>query len=140
LLDALQHGSVPLLSLLREIRAAYDPSRNPLFQMMISLQPPMSPIDAAWDLTQSAASSSSAKMDLYLNLETRPDGLRVSFVHNPDLLDPAGLQRMFADWRALLEGAAARPDCRIAELPMYVSSNHNRQASLPERIRRWFFR
>jgi hypothetical protein len=130
-LDALQHGSVPLLRLLREIRPPHDPSRNPLFQIMISLEPPMPPVDAAWDLTQSGASSGSTKMDMYLNLDMRPDGLMAPIMYNPDLLDAAGVRRMFADWRALLEAAISRPDCPIAELPLPA------KRTVRERIRQW---
>jgi hypothetical protein len=135
LLDALHHGSVPLLRLLREIRPAPDPSRNPLFQIMISLEPPTPQVHPAWDLTLSHVSSGSTKMDMYLNLETRPDGLMAPIMYNPDVLDAAGVRRMFADWRALLEGAIARPDCPIGELPLAPRSSP--KLGLQARIRRW---
>ena len=117
-LDALEHGSVPLLKLLDAVRPPRDPSRNPLFQIMISLEPPMPPIDPAWDLTQASVSSGSTKMDLYLNLDTRPDGLMAPIMYNPDLLDPAAVRRMFEDWRALLENGVREPDRPIAQLPL----------------------
>ena len=141
-LDALQHGSVPLLRLLREIRPPHDPSRNPLFQIMISLEPPMPPVDPSWDLTQSGASSGSTKMDMYLNLDTRPNGLMAPIMYNPDLLDAAGVRRMFADWRALLEGAIAKPNSQISELPLPVHSEEELPAerSVKGRIRKWFGR
>jgi hypothetical protein len=136
MLDALQHGSVPLLRLLREIRPAYDPSRNPLFQIIISLQPPMPPVDPSWDLTQSSASSGGTKMDMYVNLEVRPNGLMAPIAYNTDLLDPADVRRMFADWRAVLEGAIAMPDCRIGDLPL--SAAPVPKPTLQGRIRGWF--
>jgi hypothetical protein len=145
-LDALEHGSVPLLRLLREIRPAYDPSRNPLFQIMISLEPPPVPsMDPAWDLTQSGASSGSTKMDMYLNLDTRPDGLMSPIMYNPDLLDPADVRQMFADWRVLLEGAIANPDCPISDLPLPVHSGKTQSEPAPAmsftgKIRGWFGR
>jgi hypothetical protein len=126
--DALEHGSVPLLRLLREIRPPHDPSRNPLFQIMISLEPPMPAVDPAWDLTQSGASSGSTKMDMYLNLDTRPDGLMAPIMYNPDLLDAASVRRMFADWRALLEAAIANPNSPIAP---------GAKPGLTARLRRW---
>jgi surfactin family lipopeptide synthetase A len=133
--DALEHGSVPLLRLLREIRPPHDPSRNPLFQIMISLEPPMPAVDPAWDLTQSGASSGSTKMDMYLNLDTRPDGLMAPIMYNPDLLDAASVRRMFADWRALLEAAIAKPDSPIADLPL--PRELPAKPGLTGRLRRW---
>lgn len=138
-LDTLQHSSVPLLRLLREIRPAYDPSRNPLFQMMISIEPPTPPVDDAWDLTQSGACSGSTKMDMYLNFETRPDGLISPILYNPDLQDPADVRHMFSDWRALLEAAIADPTCAIANLRLPVSPVEPApKTGLWNRIRRRF--
>jgi non-ribosomal peptide synthetase component F len=114
--DALEHGSVPLMRLLREVRPPWDPSRNPLFQIMISLEPPMPAIDRAWDLTQSAVSSGSTKMDMYLNLDTRPDGLMAPIMYNPDLFDAATVRRVFADWRSILEDGVANPDLPVVKL------------------------
>ena len=115
-LDALEHGQVPLLKLLEAVRPKRDDSRNPLFQIMISLEPPMAPVDPAWDLTQASVSSGSTKMDMYLNLDTRPDGLMAPIMYNPDLLESATVRRMFDDWQSVLQAAASSPDCPIAEL------------------------
>ena len=117
-LDALEHGSVPLLRLLEEVRPARDDSRNPIFQIMISLEPPMPPIDQAWDLTQASVSSGSTKMDMYLNLDTRPDGLMAPIMYNPDLLEAATVRRMFADWQSILANGVETPDAPIASLPL----------------------
>jgi hypothetical protein len=114
-LDALEHGSVPLLKLLEAVKPPRDDSRNPLFQIMISLEPPMPPIDPEWDLTQASVSSGSTKMDMYLNLDTRPDGLMAPIMYNPDLLDTAAVRQMFADWQTVLQAAVAHPNRPIAE-------------------------
>ncbi len=144
-LDALQHSSVPLLRLLREIRPAYDPSRNPLFQIMISIEPPAPPVDDAWDLTQSGACSGSTKMDMYLNFETRPGGLNSPILYNPDLQGAADVRRMFSDWQALLEAAIADPDHAISNLPLPVRPVEpipvlETEKGLGSRIRRWLGR
>jgi hypothetical protein len=88
----------------------------------------MPAVDPAWDLTQSGASSGSTKMDMYLNLDTRPDGLMAPIMYNPDLLDAASVRRMFADWRALLEAAIANPNSPIAA---------GAKPGLTARLRRW---
>ena len=126
-LDALEHGGVPLLRLLEAVRPARDDSRNPLFQIMISLQP-MPPIDPAWDLSKASVSSGSTKMDMYLNLDTRHDGLMAPIVYNPDLLEAATVRRMFADWQAILAGGVAEPDRPIAALALPAALEAKTQA------------
>lgn len=139
-LDALQHGSVPILNLVREIRPPYDLSRNPLFQIMMSLEPPMQALDPSWDLTQSVATSGRAKMDMYLNMDARPHTVMAPIIYNPDLFDPTGVRRMFADWSAVLEGAIARPESPIAEIPLAKLVEDPPKTTLPSCIRRWFGR
>ncbi len=136
-LDALQHGSVPILNLLREIRPPYDLSRNPLFQIMTSLEPPMQALDPSWDLTQSTASSGRAKMDMYLNMDARAHTVMAPIIYNPDLFDAADVRKMFADWRAVLEGAIARPETPIAEIPL-APHVEPPKTTVSSRIRRWF--
>ena len=150
--DALEHGSVPLLRLLEEVRPARDESRNPIFQIMISLEPPMPAIEPAWDLTQAGVSSGSTKMDMYLNLDTRPDGLMAPIMYNPDLLEAATVRRMFADWQAILSAGVETPDAPIASLPLpkppaalpeppTVTSNHvAKPSSLRGKLLGWLKR
>ena len=117
-LDALDHGVVPLLRLIDEVRPPRDPSRNPLFQIMISLEPPRPPVDPAWDLTLSGASSGSSIMDMYFLLDARPNGLMAPVQYNPDLFDAADVRRMFADWQSILVAGLADPDRPVAEFPL----------------------
>jgi non-ribosomal peptide synthetase component F len=129
--DALDHGSVPLLRLLEQVRPPHDPTRTPLFQIMISLEPPMPPIDPAWDLTQAKVSSGSTKMDMYLNLDTRPDGLMAPIMYNPDLLEAAGVRQMFAHWRSILEGGVAEPDRPVMKLRLVEPPQEQLEAPTP---------
>ena len=55
-------------------------------------------------------------MDMYLNLDTRPDGLMAPILYNPDLFDVATVRRMFADWRSILEGGVVNPELPVAKL------------------------
>jgi hypothetical protein len=135
-LDALEHGSVPLLKLLEEIKPPHDPSRNPLFQIMMSLEPPASPTDPAWDLTQAKVSSGSTKMDMYLNLDTRPDGLMAPIMYNPDLFDPSTIRRMFEDWCAILASGTKAPDTPISQLEL--AAQPEPQPKPRKRLLHWF--
>ncbi|MCW5556818.1 MAG: hypothetical protein KIT22_03115, partial [Verrucomicrobiae bacterium] len=66
--EALAHGRVPFLRILRELNLPRDPSRNPLFQLMITLEPIPASEDSGWTLTQAEVSCGAAKVDLDFSL------------------------------------------------------------------------
>src|SRR5258708_36256145 len=49
-LDALAHEDVPFVHVVKEIQHRPDPTRNPLFQVVISQQPKLPNIAAGWEL------------------------------------------------------------------------------------------
>src|SRR6202021_2661844 len=51
-LEALEHDSVPFGMLIQDLNVSRDLSRNPLIQVMFSLEPPMPDLDSSWHLTQ----------------------------------------------------------------------------------------
>src|SRR3981081_785043 len=70
-IDVLEHDSLPFEHLVRELRIKRDPSRNPLFQALFSLEPPLTEIDPAWRLTQMDVDTGASKYDLSLELNER---------------------------------------------------------------------
>ena len=116
--EALSHGKIPLLRLLKEVKIPMDLSRNPLFQIVMTLEPVTAPHLSGWDLTQAEVSSGSAKLDLEFRLELRNDGITAPIVYNPDLIEPAMVVQAFRHWETLLRAAVADPDRPIARLPL----------------------
>jgi len=49
-LDALAHQDAPFPHVVRELRHRPDPSRNPLFQVVLSQQPQLPSMPSGWDL------------------------------------------------------------------------------------------
>lgn len=119
--EALTHGNVPFLRLLRELKIAPDLSRNPLFQIMMTLEPMKAGLHGQWDLTQAEVSCGSAKVDLDLSLEAGPDGVMAPLMYNPDLLERAEMIQTFRHWETLLRGAVENPDQPIARLPVLTA-------------------
>ena len=117
-LDALAHDGVPLDRLVEELQRQRDPNRHPFFQVLFSMEPPLSSTAQGWDLTCIDAETGTSKFELCLVLDDRPDGLLCRFIYSTALFDEASIARMAGHWQSLLEGIAANPECRIGELPL----------------------
>ena len=120
-LGALSHDDVPFEYLVQELHPQRDLSRNPLFQIMMSIEPPIPPIDG-WSMTQFDVSSGASKFDLYLDLDDREEGIIGPVTYNPDLFDEETIARMVGHWQRLLEAVVAHPTRRLSELPLLTSS------------------
>ncbi len=125
-LDALAHDEVPFEHVVAAVRPGRDPRRNPLFQVMFSLEPPLPPLPPGWRLTQLDVEVGCAKMDLYLELDDRPEGVIGRFVYRTDLFDAATIERMAGHFLTLLEGAAREPEGRVSRLPMLTAAERHR--------------
>src|SRR5215469_4089533 len=123
-LGALSNPDVPFLRLVKEFQAGRDLSRNPFFTVIVSLEPPMAPTSAGWDFTLTEASSGGAKLDLYLNLYERPDGVAIPIMYNPDLFDRSTVLRMHQHWQNVMQAACANPDLPVSELPFLSLLEH----------------
>jgi non-ribosomal peptide synthetase component F/acyl carrier protein len=124
-LEALDHDCVSFGHLIQELSPPRDLSRNPLFQVMFSLEPPMPDVDPAWRLTQMDVDSGATKYDLYLELDERREGVLARFHYSTDLFDEATIVRMAEHWMTLLEGAASNSGLRVSELPLMRKSERH---------------
>ena len=117
-LETLDHDCVPFGRLIHELNAPRDLSRNPLFQVMFSLEPSLPDLDPAWHLTQMDVDTEATKYDLYLELDERRDGILARFHYSTDLFDRTTIVRMSEHWMRLLEGAARDSSLRVSQLPL----------------------
>ncbi len=125
-LDALAHEDAPFPYVVRELRHRPDPSRNPLFQVILSQQPQMPSIASGWDLVTGEISNGGSKLDLMVVLDDRRDRIFGPITYNPDLFDDSAITQMVGNWNTLLTGAAAEPGKHIAELPVLTDAERNR--------------
>jgi amino acid adenylation domain-containing protein len=121
-LEALEHDSVPWGRLVQELSPTWDRSRNPLFQVMFSLEPPMPDVDPAWRLTQMDVDTGATKYDLYLELDERRDAVLARFHYSTDLFDQSTIAQMARHWVTLLEGVSGDPGLRVSQLPLLSES------------------
>src|ERR1700735_314454 len=120
-IDALDHDRLPFEHLVRELKVKREPGRNPVFQALFSLEPPLPEIDPAWRLTQMDVDTGASKYDLSLELDERSKEVLARFHYSTDLFDAATMGRMAAHWQNLLTGTVANPDRRLSELPLLTA-------------------
>lgn len=117
-LDALAHDHVPFEMLVRELNVERDPRRNPLFQALFSLEPPLPEVESGWRLSQMDVDTETTKYDLYLELDERHDQVLARFHYSTDLFERDSVARMALHWKTLLRGAVENPELSLSELPV----------------------
>jgi amino acid adenylation domain-containing protein len=119
-IGAYAHQDVPFERLVEELKPERDMSRNPLFQIMLSLR--NVPRDG-WQmpgltLTPFKVEYGTEKFDLSVSLVETASGLKATFSYNIDLFEAATIARMMKHFQKLLEGLVADPGQRISQLPI----------------------
>ncbi len=117
--DAFAHDEAPLEQLVDAVAKDRDPSRNPLFDVMVLLQnaertPPELP---GLRVEQVGLSRREAIFDLTVEFQERGGGLSGALEYNTDLFDAATVERFAGHLVRLLAGVAADPRRPLAELP-----------------------
>ena len=138
-LDAYAHEDVPFEYVVKEVQPERDLARNPLFQVLLTLEPPLPALPSGWTLTQMDVETDTAKFDLSLELDDRPGGIIGRFEYSTDLFDAATIARMVGHWQTLLKGIVADPSRRLSELPLLTEAERhellvgwNREAVSPD--------
>ncbi|MFD9739331.1 amino acid adenylation domain-containing protein, partial [Umezawaea sp. NPDC059074] len=131
--DAFAHDETPLEQLVDAVRGDRDPSRNPLFDVMVLLQnaertPPQLP-----DLRveQVGLSRRDAIFDLTVEFQERDGLLAGSLEYNTDLFDDTTVERFAEHLVLLLGGVAADPGRTLDELPWMSDDERD------DVLRRW---
>jgi amino acid adenylation domain-containing protein len=125
-LEALSHDEVPLDQLVAELQPERDPNRNPLFQILFSLEPPLSPVAPAWDLTCIEVETGATKFELCMVLDDRPEGLLCRLIYTTALFDAGTVRRMAEHWKTLLESIAGDPRRHISEFTLLTPAERQK--------------
>lgn len=122
-LDAVRHEDAPFDQVLHVLRVQRNPSMPPLFQAMLTLEPPLPALSSGWTLTQMDIDTETSKYDLYLELDDRSQGLIGRFEYSTDLFDPQTIARMVEQWVSLLERIVTDPTQRVSELLVRIAGH-----------------
>ncbi|MFL6439679.1 MAG: non-ribosomal peptide synthetase [Terriglobales bacterium] len=126
LLDALAHEEVPFAEIMKAIKLRPDPSRNPLFQIVLSQQPRPSLISPEWNLGTEEFSNGCSKVDLIIVVDDRGESVFGPITYNPDLFDAGTITRLIGHWQMLLADACTHPEKRISELAILTQPERRR--------------
>jgi amino acid adenylation domain-containing protein len=128
--EALSHDDVPFEHLVKELQRDRDLSRNPIFQAVISLEPPMPSLNSGWNLTQSDVDTGVAYFDLYVGLDDLPNGTIGRVRYNRDLFDASTIARMLGHWQTVLESIVANPNQPVSRLRLLTERERLHLSSL----------
>jgi amino acid adenylation domain-containing protein len=127
-LSAYAHQDLPFEMLVEKLQLERDLSRNPLVQVMFSLQnAPQSEGNLLGLNIQNMALpiDIKARFDLEVNFWEVPGGLEGVWSYNSDLFDGTTITRIAQHFQTLLQAIVANPKARIAELPMLSPTEHH---------------
>ena len=120
-LDSLAASDVPFDHVVRELHPRRDGSHHPLFDVMFLTEPP-GPAFEGWDLSQTEVTVGTAKFDLYVEMDERPDRIMGRIVYSTDLFEAPTIHRMIDHWTRLLRSIVAEPERTLASLSILPDS------------------
>jgi amino acid adenylation domain-containing protein/thioester reductase-like protein len=123
-LAAYEHQDLPFEKLVEALQPERDLSYNPLFQVKFTLEASEESALQLPHLTLSFITSetTTAKLDLSLDIVETPSGLIGVVEYNTDLFDAVTIDRMVQHFCSLLAGIVEHPEQRLSELPLLTAS------------------
>jgi amino acid adenylation domain-containing protein/non-ribosomal peptide synthase protein (TIGR01720 family)/FkbM family methyltransferase len=128
-LEAYAHQEVPFEKVVEIVGNERDMSRNPLFQVLLTMQnTPEVPELRLGEITLSLEETehNTAQLDIICNLTETPDGLLGSVEYCTDLFSEATILQMMQHFTALLQAIVKAPQQRIAAIPMLSLEEENK--------------
>src|SRR5205085_6283145 len=120
--EAQANQDVPFEYLVKELQPEREQGQNPLFQVLLLLEPPISSHPSGWKVTHMDVNTDTSKFDLSLIIDDRPEGLLCRFEYSTDLFENSTITRMAGHWRTLLEGVVEAPDQPLSEIPILTEA------------------
>ena len=120
MLQGFEHQEVPFQKIVEELNPERDPSRHPLFQVMLSVAPmPRGPISLG-ELEVEPISLPSTRTGLDFDLRLRERAGRISgrLIYAADLFEQRTIECLLEHFLILLKGIADHPEARLSELPL----------------------
>jgi len=127
-LSAYAHQDLPFEVLVEKLQPDRDLSRNPLVQVMFTVQnAPKSSGDLPGLTIQNMPLplDETAKFDLQLHCSEVPEGLEGIWSYSNDLFDATTITRISQHFQTLLEAIVANQEARISSLPLLTQAEQH---------------
>ncbi|WP_229796441.1 non-ribosomal peptide synthetase, partial [Saccharothrix coeruleofusca] len=127
-LDAFAHDEVPFDRVVEAVGVERDPSRTPLFDVMVVLQNAgrALPVLPGLAVSEHPMTRQAANFDLSIDFTEGDAGLHCLVEYSTDLFDAATVRRLGEHLVVLLEGVTAEPDRPVGALPLLTPSERRR--------------
>jgi amino acid adenylation domain-containing protein len=130
-LGAFANQNLPFQKLVEELQPERNLSRNPIIQVMFTLQnTPLENLEM--EGLQATPVQPAQRVETYdelhLMMIEAEDRLHCTLEYQTDLFDEPTIERMSLHFNSLLEGIIAEPETRIAELPLLTDSERHQIA------------
>jgi len=119
-LEAFAHQDLPFEKIIEELQPERDLSHTPLFRIMFAYQnAPTSALNLSKiKLSAYKADKGTTVLDLLLAVTESKHGLIAHLSYNSDLFEDETIEFMLAQYRMILEQAAAQPEVRLLNIPV----------------------
>ncbi len=126
-LGAYDHQDLPFEKLVAELGLPRDPSRSPVFQVVLQLQnAPLERLSLpGLELAPVQLPAQTAKFDLVLNLFERDGEIAGTLRFNTDLFDATTAERLLGQYARLLAGAVSSPETAVSALPLLSAAERH---------------
>jgi amino acid adenylation domain-containing protein len=121
-LGAYAHEDLPYPKLVQTLQPGRNLSQNPLFQVAFVLEAPRSSLNLDWTRSYLDIQTDTAKLELTLELDSRPEGIVGRIEYNTDLFEAATISRMIEHFKTMLAGIVANPQAQVSELPLLTEA------------------
>ncbi len=117
-IEAYDHQVYPFDLLVEELNLDRDTSRNPLFEIMVSLQE-LNADSFLFDGIKTSVIKPEilfSKMDLHFNFEESDEGMKLGLIYNPDVFSKSWIERLGNHFQLVLQNLLKSPDKAIGNI------------------------
>ena len=133
-IGALSHDEVPFELLVSRFEKHRRPGVHPLFEVMFSLGPPLRHLPPGWGFTKTDVDTGAAKIDLWLDLDEREDGLSGRFFYSVDLFNELTISQLSNKWIILLDTISNKPNESVASLQRFLRESNLRASEVAQHV------
>jgi amino acid adenylation domain-containing protein len=127
-LEAYANQDLPFEQVVQQVQPERKPGRQPLFQALFVLAPPLTDCDRNWQIDLRDVDKGTTECDLYFEADDRPEGIIGRFEYSTELFDSSTIERLIGHFQTLLAGIVANPTLPIAELPLLTPAEQHQLA------------